>query len=416
MKRKAIVVKTEMKQSPDSWSFREGAGLSAVLVLVGIVLEVTGGEGGVPFPSWPMNLVILLLLVVNIVLAGLLLRDNPVVRWLGGIPLGLCLILSIAALSLVGGVLPQTKGAGPFWAGAMGLDSVFSSWPFALTVFFFLVNLGLSLVWKTVPFKVSNLQFVLFHAGFWIALACGLAGATDLQRVIIPLYEGRSTDRAWTPADKTMIGLPFSLYLKDFEMLEYSPRLALYDQTHERFIPHKAGVTDDMRQGLEVSWENVEVKVERYLENAIFKEGQAEPAPAGTKDALPWAYLSGTYEGKLLLGWVSTGSPFIKPSFIGHGDKLIVLLPGSPKKYRSEITVMLDGTEERRSAALEVNRPLSVKGWNLYQMGYDEKAGRWSELSLVEGVKDPWLPMVYLGFFMILAGNTLFFWKGIRKK
>ena len=49
-------------------------------------------------------------------------------------------------------------------------------------------------------------------------------------------------------------------------------------------------------------------------------------------------------------------------------------------------------------------------------MGYDEKSGKWSELSLVEGVRDPWLPVVYVGFFMILAGNTLFFWKGIRKK
>ena len=404
------------RQSPDLWSFREGAGLSVALVLFGIVLEVVAGGKGVPFPSWPMNLVILLLLVVNIVLAGLLLRENPFVRWLGGIPLGLCLILTMAALSLVGGLLPQTKGAGPGWAGVTGLDSVFSSWPFGLTVLFFLVNLGLSLVWKTVPFKLSNLQFVLFHAGFWIALSCGLAGATDLKRVIIPLYEGRSTAQAWSPADKSMNDLPFSLFLKDFEMLEYSPRLALYDQTQDRFIPNKAGVTDDMRQGLEVSWENVEIRVEQYLENAIFKDGRAEPAPAGTKDALPWAYLSGTYAQKTLSGWVSTGSPFMKPFFLEAEDKLIVMLAGSPKKYSSEVTVMLEGIEDGRSAVLEVNKPVSVKGWNLYQMGYDEKAGRWSELSLVEGVKDPWLPMVYLGFFMILAGNTLFFWKGFRKK
>jgi hypothetical protein len=48
-------------------------------------------------------------------------------------------------------------------------------------------------------------------------------------------------------------------------------------------------------------------------------------------------------------------------------------------------------------------------------MGYDEKAGRWSTMSLVEAVNDPWLPAVYCGFFMIMAGNLLYFWKGVKK-
>jgi hypothetical protein len=48
-------------------------------------------------------------------------------------------------------------------------------------------------------------------------------------------------------------------------------------------------------------------------------------------------------------------------------------------------------------------------------MGYDEKAGRWSKLSLIEGIRDPWLPAVYLGFFMIMAGNIMFFWNGIKR-
>ena len=56
-----------------------------------------------------------------------------------------------------------------------------------------------------------------------------------------------------------------------------------------------------------------------------------------------------------------------------------------------------------------------MQGWKLYQAGYDESAGRWSTLSLVEAVRDPWLPSVYVGFFMIMAGNVLFFWKGVKK-
>ena len=35
--------------------------------------------------------------------------------------------------------------------------------------------------------------------------------------------------------------------------------------------------------------------------------------------------------------------------------------------------------------------------------------GRWSETSTFELVKDPWLPAVYLGIFLLLAGAVLTF-------
>ncbi|WP_232319722.1 cytochrome c biogenesis protein ResB [Prosthecochloris sp. HL-130-GSB] len=93
---------------------------------------------------------------------------------------------------------------------------------------------------------------------------------------------------------------------------------------------------------------------------------------------------------------------------------MLVLMPGTARSYRSEVRV-LTGKTGSEDTVLEVNRPHQVNGWKLYQMGYDEAAGKWSKLSLVEGVRDPWLPAVYTGFFMILAGNLLFFWKGMKK-
>jgi len=69
----------------------------------------------------------------------------------------------------------------------------------------------------------------------------------------------------------------------------------------------------------------------------------------------------------------------------------------------------------KKIANLEVNKPVNFKGWKIYQMGYDEQSGKFSTLSLIEAIRDPWLPAVYLGFFMILAANALFFWNGIKK-
>lgn len=405
-----------VKRSVVSWSFREGAIFAVLLVAAGFAIEAALGAQGVVLPSWPRNGTVLVLFSAYIVVVALVLRDNSFVKWLGGIPLGLCLIIALAVLSFFGGVLPQEAGAGPELVRTLRLNNVFSSWPFALTVFFFLLNLGLSLVWKTVPFKSSNLQFILFHAGFWIALACGLLGSADLQRVIIKLEEGKWNDRAYNSASKTITTLPFSLYLNDFEMQEYEPRLVVYDLRKEQFEVDKSGKSDKVAEGMELSLHGFAVKVEKFLPLAAVDEGTGVPTPTDAGRGVPFAFLSGEYDGKPFSGWVSTGSPFEKPAFIEMGGRLLVMVPGTPKKFRSEVTIRSGEEGEDRNAALEVNKPVTVKGWKLYQASYDEQAGKWSELSYVEAVKDPWLPVVYVGFFMILAGNTLFFWKGIRKQ
>ncbi len=41
----------------------------------------------------------------------------------------------------------------------------------------------------------------------------------------------------------------------------------------------------------------------------------------------------------------------------------------------------------------------------IYQVSYDEKMGRWSNTSVFELVKDPWLPYVYFGIILMLLGT-----------
>jgi hypothetical protein len=51
-------------------------------------------------------------------------------------------------------------------------------------------------------------------------------------------------------------------------------------------------------------------------------------------------------------------------------------------------------------------------GWKLYQLSYDERFGKYSPTSTIELVKDPWLPVVYLGVFMMIAGAIYLFFIG----
>ena len=88
--------------------------------------------------------------------------------------------------------------------------------------------------------------------------------------------------------------------------------------------------------------------------------------------------------------------------------------PGSkmrvPKRFASEVTVHTK-QGAAREATIEVNKPLKVHGWNIYQYDYDEEAGTESTVSVLQLVKDPWLPFVYTGIYMMLAGavSLLFF-------
>ena len=76
---------------------------------------------------------------------------------------------------------------------------------------------------------------------------------------------------------------------------------------------------------------------------------------------------------------------------------------GMPRRFASDISVHLpDGRTIDRT--VEVNRPLKVKGWKIYQYGYDVQRGPESRYSVFLLVRDPWLPGVYLGFFLMLAG------------
>ena len=97
---------------------------------------------------------------------------------------------------------------------------------------------------------------------------------------------------------------------------------------------------------------------------------------------------------------------------------------GSPRRYASDIIITpRNPLATQRSpltsdivATVEVNKPVEVDGWKIYQYGYDTQMGAMSQISILELVSDPWLPLVYTGIYMMLAGAVCMFLFGGRKK
>ena len=89
---------------------------------------------------------------------------------------------------------------------------------------------------------------------------------------------------------------------------------------------------------------------------------------------------------------------------------------GSPKRYASDVNIYTKSGKNFH-ATVDVNKPVKVDGWKIYQYGYDTAAGPQSRISILELVSDPWLPAVYTGIAMLLAGAlTLLFMSHKRKE
>jgi len=383
-----------------------------MVIIAGFFIEYLGAGGGIPLLHLPVNAIALVIFALTVLGAGLAFRNNSVVQWLGGIPFGLALIFAIALLSLIGGIVPQGEAVSGSLAALLGINRIFSSWPFLLAVLFFLANLGLGLSWKLWPFSMKNLQFILFHAGFWLSLSCGIFGSTDLQRFVVPIETGKANNLGYSMNSETPTELPFSIFLQNFSLEEYPPQLLLYDPQNDKLLVERSQAIIQVSKGVTASWKGVDVQVLDYLPSAL-RGSDGEPQSAAPKAGMPYAKVRIRSGGTSFDAWVSTGSPMLKPDAADLGGILLIMVPGSPKSFNSAVTIQgVNGDE--RTATLGVNQPLSYNGWKLYQMGYDEKMGKWSQLSLIEVIRDPWLPAVYLGLFMIMAGNILFFWNGIK--
>ena len=88
---------------------------------------------------------------------------------------------------------------------------------------------------------------------------------------------------------------------------------------------------------------------------------------------------------------------------------------GSPKRFASEIQI-LTKTGKNIETTVDVNKPYEVDGWKIYQYGYDTQMGAESQISILELVSDPWLPLVYTGIYMMLAGAVCMFVIGGRRR
>jgi len=79
---------------------------------------------------------------------------------------------------------------------------------------------------------------------------------------------------------------------------------------------------------------------------------------------------------------------------------------GRPKRFASDLVVRTSDGKEA-SGIIEVNHPLGVGGWKIYQYDYDSEAGVDSAYSVLGMVREPLQGVMFAGILLMLAAAVL---------
>ncbi|MCC8035900.1 MAG: cytochrome c biogenesis protein ResB [Rikenellaceae bacterium] len=388
----------------------------AATVAAGLVLQLTVGGIDYTWLRWPANIFAGLVLVLLISTLAIN-RHGLLFRWLSGLPLAVTLIAAITLLGIIMGLTPQAD-AGNLPEGTMarlGFTSMTTSWPFALLYAFILLSLGCATARRMIPPGKGDLAFYLNHLGLWLLLFSAGMGAADIERykMQVPLGETQ-----WRVQDAGRVTeLPVAIHLNDFQIEQYPSKVAVARLSSGSFLPEGKPVyiEADSRAAARIfRWE---IAVEKYLHHAV-------PAcdtlyiEAVMPASSPAAYVRAveTNTGEVICGWISAGNSAQQGRILElDPDHALVMMPPEPKKYISDIDVStLNG--RKAHARLEVNKPLHIGHWTMYQYGYDTRAGRMSGYSVIELVYDPWIVPVYIGILMLAAGSVGLILSGAKAK
>ena len=390
------------------WGYTEGWLIVLGLLITGLALQVVTGGLDRNVLSWPVNLYIGIVFTAVLAIAWFAFRKNRKhpVQWLASIPAAITSIVMITFLVLIMGFTLQEDAQNPVWVQKLGLSNMTSSWPFLFGMTYFLAALGLATIKRLVPFKGRNIGFFLNHAGLYIIILAGLLGSADLQRYIMQIHEG---EIVWYASDREgrQIQMPLALELQSFNMEEYNPKIAVIDPHTGRIIPETISEMFEIDEGNRGNIFGYDVEIQKFYPLSG-KVGERYE-PVNNFGAAPAAYVVATAEdGSTAEGWISSGSFMIPHSLLDldhvYDFSFAMTIPQA-SHYSSDV-ILYTESGEVQEVRIEVNHPVSAEGWKLYQYSYDDRFGRWSPSSVIEAIRDPWLPVVYTGIFMVLIGSV----------
>ncbi len=407
---------TERKVWDHPWDYKEGIIITLTILLLGFTLEYsTGGAGITHLIVYPNNIYFGIGFVVILLLISLFGRSSPVVEWLESIPAAIFSIGLLLFVSLLMGLTMQYDNNATGLIRKLGLSHIVTSWPYMLSNLFLLITLGLITIKNLRSFRWNKIGFIVSHVGLWIVLFGANFGTPQMQRLQMEVHEGEIVNTSVDISTNESHTMPFAVKLVDFILDEYNPKLALINNKSGKVFQTNGMGLMIIDSGASSNINEWHITVDEYLYSS---------AKAGNKyysinemGAAPSAFITAiNTNGNTVEGWISCGS-YNRPyeSLKLDDNYSVVMLFPEPKEFTSVIEIYKPNSDPIY-VNLKVNKPMVVDGWKLYQLSYDSKLGKWSDISVIELIRDPWLPIVYTGIFLMLIGAIYMFWMGTSNR
>lgn len=395
-----------------SWGYKEGIACGIGLFITGLLLQWSVGHIRWELFAWPVNLFILIAYLLLLVTLHLSRKRVYCFEWLSHHTASVSSLICVAIVTVVMGLVRQVpSGQSP--ADAVGFTDMLSFWPFVLLYLWLLSSLGLTIFRVAFPFNVRKIPFLLNHAGLFIVLLTATLGNADMRRLKLHAQLGKAEWRA-TDENGNLIELPLAIELKNFTIDEYPPKLMLIDnetgKTLPSDVPEHLLLEEHVKEGRLMDWH---VSVLQSIPSAasVATEDTVKFTEFHSMGAAYAVYLKATnvQTSQTKEGWVSCGSFMFPYKALLLTEQTSIVMPErEPQRFASDVTVYTqDGII--RNDTIEVNHPLKIAGWDIYQLSYDESKGKWSDVSVFELVRDSWLPAVYAGIIMMAAGAVCLF-------
>ncbi len=408
------------------WDYSEGFIVATGIAIAGYMLQLTIGTIIPTDFGYPINVIIGALFLVGLLCCHFFFRDKHIVRWLSSVRATIPSLVVLLIIIIILGVTPQfsayehdTHLPNTIFK-RLGWYQIITSWPFIMLSFYMLAILGLSTLKMTLkPHSWRTIGFYLNHLGLFIAYLAGILGSADMQRMTMNVNEGKVEWRA-----QDLLGevheLPIAIELDTFLIEEYLPKLVVIDNQKGKILPEgrpQSYMFEDVGAITELA--GYEVEILNYFDRAAIVQDSVSTNVVpfymeGAAAALEVRVTGGNLK-EAIEGWVSNGSYMFPHKVLYLNDEHSVAMPiQEVKKYTSHVKVFTDNGKQTE-ATIEVNKPLTLGGWKIYQYSYDNSMGKYSKTSVFELVHDPWLKVVYAGIFMLLAGSMFLFIAGPKK-
>ncbi len=400
------------KTGTKPWSYHDGTIVTATILLFGFGLQAASGGTVLLLAGFPWNLIAGLVFLVLLILAFVLWKKHPIIKGLGSVKAALPAILGFTFLVLLMGFVKQDVEAKSALVRTLGLTHLVKTWPFILINLYLMILLGSVTLKRLAPFNFKNAGFFLNHFGLFLVLFSTALGSSDIQRVTMNCYENETEHNALDASGKP-IEMPITIKLLNFSIDEFRPKVTIIDNKTGQVVIDRSQNPFELLDRNSLDIYGYHLEVEQFLESSG-KVGDTYIA-LNEPGSAPSAKVKVTKDGSEISGWIYSGSYANRPEALKLNEtNSLVLLPAEPRKFSSELNIETK-SGKNVTTTVEVNRPYHIDGWTIYQLSYNTEMGRWSNLSVLELVRDPWLPIVYLGIFLMMAGAGFLFITGKPK-